>query len=108
MLDELLCQHQRADGQVLHRSGDACVQNQVRRVARQQQLRRHGDIDLANAAGAGDDPRRDGVKRHARDCLQFLGAAALQQALQLRLHGVDQADLSHAVTLLPAGPDSPS
>ena len=71
MLDELRRHHQRAGGQVRQAPGHAGVEDQVHAVLEAQQLRSHGGVDLADAAGAGQDAGRrledgdagDGLRR---------------------------------------------
>ena len=91
VLDELLRQHQRADGNLLKAAGHAGVEDQIRLIVLDQQGGGHGGVDFAYAAAAGDHVVADAVKGNAMD--RFLRLGVVDETADLRGHGVKKSDV---------------
>ena len=92
MLHEALSQYQRADGHFLKAAGHTGVEDHIGPVERDEQLGRHGGIDLAHTAAAGDNILTNMVKRDTGHRLQQVCALLRQQALYFAGHGIHQTD----------------
>ena len=93
MLQKPFRQNDGADGHILEAPGHTGVEHQVRLIQADQQLGGHGGVDLADAAGTGDDVWPDLIKRHPGHGLQRLCILLGQQAFNLAGHGVYKSDL---------------
>ena len=95
VLDEFIRHHQTAGGQIRQASGHPGVQDQIHAVFQAQDLRRHGGVYLADAAGAGDDPRFCFIKGNAGHGFKGCPVFCPRQGVQLRRHGKLQSDFHH-------------
>ena len=98
MLDKILRQHHRADGQIVEASGHPGVDNPVRLVPVNKILGAHGGVHLPDAPGVGQDARLDLVDGNPAGRLQMLRPGVRQQAGDLLLHGVGKSD-PHSIFL---------
>ena len=80
VLDEILRQHHRADGQIVEASGHPGVDNPVRLVPVNKILGAHGGVHLPDAPGVGQDARLDLVDGDPAGRLQMLRPGVRQQA----------------------------
>ena len=95
MLDKFGGDYQRAHRQIRQASGHTGVEDQIHAVFQAQDLRRHGGVYLADAAGAGDDPRLHLKKRNAGHGFKGCPVSGSRQGVQLRRHGKLQSDFHH-------------
>ena len=92
VLDEFRRYHQRAGGQIREAPGHAGVENQIYAVPQAQQLRGHGSVHLADAAGTGQNVRGNLKYGNAGDGLQRRQLPGARQGMELRRHGELQGD----------------
>ena len=92
VLDELRRHDQRAGGQVREAPGHTGVEDQIHAIPQAQQLRGHGGVHLADAAGAGQNVRGNLKDGNAGDGLQRRQLPGARQGMELRRHGKLQGD----------------
>ena len=89
MLDEVLGQHQRADGDFLKAARHTGVDDEIGVIALDEEGGSHGGVHLTHAAAAGDETVPQGVEADAVD--DFGRCGAVDEAVDLRGHGVEQS-----------------
>lgn len=83
---------------VRERAGDAAVDHIVRAEAGDEHLRADGGVDLADAAGGGDDPFARALGRKeftAARGLDFPVGEGLADEVEFAVHRADDADRNH-------------
>ena len=92
VLDKVTRQNHRSDRQVQKTPRHPGIDDPVRVIPVDKELRPHRGVHLPHSAGKGEDIRLDLVDVHAAGRLQPLGLGMIQNALDLALQGVRKSD----------------
>ena len=100
VLDKFRGNHQRPGGQIGEASGHTGVENQIHAEVQAENLGGHGGVDLAHAAGAGQNARRGLKERNAGHGFHDRQIPGAGQGVELGGHGELQCDIHTVFQLL--------